>query len=447
MARLGFRTLDDMVGRVDCLGQRALHDSMAAPGETGGRGEGAVARLLGGPRTSRPTRSREDLRCTRESSPTSSSRRSIARSTAALWASLERGEPSRVQRRTSRTRIAPFGAMLAGRSRRATASDGLPDDTIAIDAHGTAGQSFGAFAVARHDASRSKATRTTTSARGSRAASSRSARRPRRASWPTTNVIVGNTVLYGATSGRAFFAGRAGERFAVRNSGASAVVEGVGDHGCEYMTGGTVVVLGPTGRNFARGHERRRRVRARRGRRLRGALQQGDGRARRRDGRRGRARRARRSSKSTLRAPRARRAKRVLDGLGASARRFVKVLPLEYKRVLERASARRAYNAAARREAGGADGRSERLPQGRAREEPRAPGRRARRATGTSSTEPPTREHVEAQASRCMDCGIPFCHQGCPLGNLIPEWNDLVYRGTHGRGRAAARTRRTTSPR
>jgi glutamate synthase domain-containing protein 3 len=67
------------------------------------------------------------------------------------------------------------------------------------------------------------------------------------------NVIVGNTVLYGATSGRAFFRGIAGERFAVRNSGASAVVEGVGDHGCEYMTGGRVVVLGPTGRNFAAG--------------------------------------------------------------------------------------------------------------------------------------------------------------------------------------------------
>jgi glutamate synthase domain-containing protein 3 len=67
------------------------------------------------------------------------------------------------------------------------------------------------------------------------------------------NMIVGNTVLYGATNGRAFFRGLAGERFAVRNSGAKAVVEGVGDHGCEYMTGGRVVVLGPTGRNFAAG--------------------------------------------------------------------------------------------------------------------------------------------------------------------------------------------------
>jgi glutamate synthase (NADPH) large chain len=69
----------------------------------------------------------------------------------------------------------------------------------------------------------------------------------------SANVVVGNTVLYGATSGRAFFAGRAGERFAVRNSGAAAVVEGTGDHGCEYMTGGVVIVLGSVGRNFAAG--------------------------------------------------------------------------------------------------------------------------------------------------------------------------------------------------
>jgi glutamate synthase (NADPH/NADH) large chain len=70
---------------------------------------------------------------------------------------------------------------------------------------------------------------------------------------PEENVIVGNTALYGATAGEAYFSGLAGERFAVRNSGATAVVEGVGDHGCEYMTGGVVVVLGPTGRNFAAG--------------------------------------------------------------------------------------------------------------------------------------------------------------------------------------------------
>ena len=104
-----------------------------------------------------------------------------------------------------------------------------------------------------HHARRSRATRTTTSARACPGAGSWSTR-PRACTFvPEQNMIVGNVALYGATAGEAFFHGAAGERFAVRNSGASAVVEAVGDHGCEYMTGGRVVVLGPTGRNFAAG--------------------------------------------------------------------------------------------------------------------------------------------------------------------------------------------------
>ena len=143
------------------------------------------------------------------------------------------------------------------------------------------------------------------------------------------NVIVGNTVLYGATSGRAFFRGLAGERFAVRNSGASAVVEGVGDHGCEYMTGGRVVVLGPTGRNFAAGmsggiayvldfdaravqHAARRARAARAGGR-------GDG-----AGARARAPRAHRLAASPRRC-----------STTGSPRRFTKVMPHDYKRALD----------------------------------------------------------------------------------------------------------------
>jgi glutamate synthase (NADPH/NADH) large chain len=91
------------------------------------------------------------------------------------------------------------------------------------------------------------------SARACRAAASSSARRKNSRSFPEKSIIVGNTVLYGAIEGECYFRGVAGERFAVRNSGAIAVVEGVGDHGCEYMTGGLVVVLGQTGRNFAAG--------------------------------------------------------------------------------------------------------------------------------------------------------------------------------------------------
>ena len=97
---------------------------------------------------------------------------------------------------------------------------------------------------------------------------------------PTENIIIGNTVLYGAIAGEAYFRGVAGERFAVRNSGAHAVVEGVGDHGCEYMTGGTVVVLGATGRNFAAGMSGGIAYVLDERRRLRQALQHRDGRAR-----------------------------------------------------------------------------------------------------------------------------------------------------------------------
>ena len=130
--------------------------------------------------------------------------------------------------------------------------DGLADDCIHVQLKGTAGQSFGAFLargitldlvgegndyVGKGLSGGRVIVRPTNDFRGA----------------SDENIIVGNTVLYGAIEGEAFFSGVAGERFAVRNSGATAVVEGTGDHGCEYMTGGTVVVLGATGRNFAAG--------------------------------------------------------------------------------------------------------------------------------------------------------------------------------------------------
>jgi glutamate synthase (NADPH/NADH) large chain len=144
------------------------------------------------------------------------------------------------------------GAMLSGVVAKQYGHEGLPDDTIHIQFQGTAGQSFGAFLahgitidlvgdandyVGKGLSGGRVIVRAPHEFRGD----------------PTRNIIVGNTVLYGAIAGEAFFNGVAGERFAVRNSGATAVVEGTGDHGCEYMTGGTVVVLGSTGRNFAAG--------------------------------------------------------------------------------------------------------------------------------------------------------------------------------------------------
>jgi len=144
------------------------------------------------------------------------------------------------------------GAMLSGDIAKRYGAAGLPEDTLTIRLHGTAGQSFGAFLA--------KGVNFVLEGEGNDyvgkgLSGGRIVVRPPAAFRGETqdNIIVGNTVLYGATDGEAYFSGVGGERFAVRNSGATAVVEGVGDHGCEYMTGGTVVVLGQTGRNFGAG--------------------------------------------------------------------------------------------------------------------------------------------------------------------------------------------------
>jgi glutamate synthase domain-containing protein 3 len=164
---------------------------------------------------------------------------------------LERGTPVAISlpiRNTHRT----VGAMLSGQIARRYGSEGLPDDTIRFEFTGSAGQSFGAFLA-------KGVTMVLEGEANDYVGKGLSGGKlivypPRTSSFqPEENILVGNVVLYGATSGEAYFNGMAGERFAVRNSGATAVVEAVGDHGCEYMTRGTVVVLGKTGRNFAAG--------------------------------------------------------------------------------------------------------------------------------------------------------------------------------------------------
>ena len=167
-------------------------------------------------------------------------------------AALDRGAKVSIEtpiRNTDRT----TGAMLSGEVARIYGHAGLPEDTIDIRARGTAGQSFGAF-VARGVTLRLEGEANDYVGKGLSGGKliiypSRDAKRID----PAQSIIVGNTVLYGAIAGECYFRGVAGERFAVRNSGAIAVVEGVGDHGCEYMTGGVVLVLGQTGRNFAAG--------------------------------------------------------------------------------------------------------------------------------------------------------------------------------------------------
>src|SRR5262249_7168835 len=151
-----------------------------------------------------------------------------------------------------RTDPAAAAPVPGGKPPRRYGSEGLPDETIRFEFNGSAGQSFGAFLA-------KGVTLTLEGDANDYVGKGLSGGRlivypPRRSSFlPEENILLGHVVLYGATSGEAFFNGMAGERFAVRNSGATAVVEGLGDHGCEYMTKGLVIVLGRAGRNFAAG--------------------------------------------------------------------------------------------------------------------------------------------------------------------------------------------------
>lgn len=164
---------------------------------------------------------------------------------------LEEGKPVQIEatiRNTDRT----AGTMLSGEIAKRYGHAGLPDNTIHVKLNGTAGQSFGAWVS--HGVTLELVGEANDYV-GKGLSGGRLVIYPHPTSKivPERSIIVGNTVLYGAISGECYFRGVAGERFCVRNSGATAVVEGVGDHGCEYMTGGVVLVIGPTGRNFAAG--------------------------------------------------------------------------------------------------------------------------------------------------------------------------------------------------
>jgi glutamate synthase (NADPH/NADH) large chain len=170
---------------------------------------------------------------------------------AAARPALETGEAVTVEeeiKSSDRT----VGAMLSGEVAKRYGHDGLPDDTITVKLTGTAGQSFGAWLAAGVTVVLDGVANDYV---GKGLSGGKLVIRPSEASQalPERSIVVGNTVLYGAIAGECYFRGVAGERFAVRNSGAIAVVEGTGDHGCEYMTGGVVVVIGQTGRNFAAG--------------------------------------------------------------------------------------------------------------------------------------------------------------------------------------------------
>jgi glutamate synthase (NADPH/NADH) large chain len=239
MAELGYRTFDEMIGQMQMLDQRALVAHWKAKGLDFSR---LFTKPQAGPEVAIYHCEPQDHKI-----HTILDRRLIAESQAAL----DRGAPVRIVttiKNTDRT----AGAMLSGEIAKRYAHAGLPDDTIHVKLTGTAGQSFGAW-LARGVTLELEGDANDYVGKG--LSGGRIIVRPPADAGivPEDSIIVGNTVLYGAIAGECYFRGIAGERFAVRNSGATAVIEGAGDHCCEYMTGGIVVVLGRTGRNFAAG--------------------------------------------------------------------------------------------------------------------------------------------------------------------------------------------------
>jgi len=239
MAQMGVRKLDELIGRTDLLDMKAGVEHWKAKGLD-------FSRVFYQPKLPATVPRRH---CETQDHGLSGAldHQIIMQASAAL----EKGTKVNAEvaiRNINRT----VGAMLSGRVAEKYGAAGLPDDTIHVRLRGTAGQSFGAF-LAKGITFDLVGEANDYVGKGLSGGRIIVRPHPDFGGKAAENIIVGNTVMYGATQGEAFFAGVAGERFCVRNSGATAVVEGIGDHGCEYMTGGTVVVLGATGRNFAAG--------------------------------------------------------------------------------------------------------------------------------------------------------------------------------------------------
>ena len=323
MASLGIAKMEDLIGRVDLLEADEAIDHWKARGidlthlltfprdVDASKPRHRTQRAAAGPRRRAGPRAVGDAR---------------ARSSRAATTHVDIDVPVRNVNRC-------VGGMLSSRIAEIHGRDGLPAGSIDVTFTGSAGQSFGGWLAPgvtftlHGDANDytgkglSGGTVVVTPPEGVTFDAAE-------------NVIVGNTVLYGATSGKAFLRGLAGERFAVRNSGASAVVEGVGDHGCEYMTGGRVVVLGPTGRNFAAGMSGGFAYVFDADGALPLARQPDDARPARGAVRRRRRRGARAGRRSTSTARARPSPSGLLEDWDGARGRFVKVFPADYKRVL-----------------------------------------------------------------------------------------------------------------
>lgn len=460
MAKLGFRTVNEMVGHTELL--KVREDLRNAKTENID-----LSLILTPAHTLRSGVATYNVRKQDHKLHVRLDNKLIAESELAL----EKGLPCRIECDVVNTDRA-LGATLSYQISKRYGEKGLPQDTIHANIRGSAGQSFGAYLAPgvtlelEGDANDYV---------GKGLSGGRLIVYPPRSSVfkAEENVIIGNVCLYGATMGTCFFRGVAAERFAVRNSGVTAVVEGVGDHGCEYMTGGRIVVLGSTGRNFAAGmsggiayvldlhHDFEGKVNQEMVELstlddpheiafLRGLIEDHH-----------------HYTGSEL-------AARILLDFNRALPRFVKVLPTDYKRVMEEEAKKKADALRAEYPLPILPGNSVRNLHEQSREHEHAaekkkqslqdleeslPDEKAdkkrsalvldktkgfmkyqRRAEKYRTAKTRTRDWAELssrlnedelkyQSARCMDCGVPFCQSdtGCPISNIIPKWNELVF--------------------
>jgi glutamate synthase (NADH) len=449
MARLGFRTVNEMVGRSELL--RVRDDYRTTKTENID-----LSLILTPAHTLRPGVATYNVRKQDHKLHVRLDNKLISESELAL----EKGMPIRIECDIINTDRA-LGATLSYQISRRYGEAGLPTDTIHANIRGSAGQSFGAYL----------APGVTLELEGDSndyVGKGLSGGRliiypPRTAVFKAEdNIIIGNVCLYGATSGTCFFRGVAAERFAVRNSGATAVVEGIGDHGCEYMTGGRVVILGSTGRNFAAGMsggiayvldkdlDFRDKVNTEMVELsgiedpteiayLRGLIEDHH-----------------HYTGSEL-------AARILLDFSRALSRFVKVLPTDYKRVLEAEAAKATTEPEKQTETSFpllpekpkahkikgditdieesvSDAQTEKKRSALVLDKTRGFMKYKRRSEKYRHPKTRTRDWQELstrlnedelkyQTARCMDCGVPFCQSdtGCPISNIIPKWNELVF--------------------
>ena len=462
MARLGFRTVNEMVGHVEALKMR---EDLRTP-----KTENLDLGLILTPAHQlRPGVATYNVRKQDHKLHIRLDNKLIAESELAL----DKGLPCRIECDIVNTDRA-MGATLSYQISRRYGEAGLPQDTIHANIKGSAGQSFGAFLA-------SGVTLELEGDANDYVGKGLSGGRliiypPRSAVFKAEeNILIGNVCLYGATAGLCYFRGVAAERFAVRNSGATAVVEGIGDHGCEYMTGGRVLILGGTGRNFAAGMsggiayvldmnqdfeskvntemveisglEDPAEVAF-----VRGLIEDHH-----------------HYTGSEL-------AARVLLDFNRALPRFIKVLPTDYKRVMAEEAARaeaakkaeyplpilpgnavrtgheESRNQQAEKAAQQAkkdtldieesvsDSKAEKKRSALVLDKTKGFMKYQRRSERYRKAETRTRDWKELssrldedglkyQAARCMDCGVPFCQSdtGCPISNIIPKWNELVF--------------------